>query len=327
MLAVDLGYAQVKGRAGDKTVKYASVVGNPSVFNLEDDYSQMDAGIGRMEIVYKGTTYLAGYGALKYTSNARLTLKADKSNSDTNVVKFLAAAGALGVQGDVSVVTGIPIFQYQTQKDALMASLMGAFVFQYNGQPYRIEVKNVKVIPQGAGVYYSLVIEDGKIVRQDLAVSRVAIVDCGSNNTNIISMEQAKYDARTSGTLGTGVWAIFSELQRRINEKYQVFYKLTEVETLAKMGYMDLYSQHILLDDVIRQSVEPVAQELIEGFTAIVGDYRKLTGGIVLAGGGACLMKKHFAQEFGEDIITVADDPEFANVNGYYQYGLLTTGR
>lgn len=320
LVGVDLGYGQVKSVSDGRKYKFLSVVGVPSVIEFEDGISKPD---GRMELVYGGRRYYLGDFALKNTTNARLTLKADKSDAETNILKFLTSLALHGAQGDVSVVTGLPVYEYHSFRESLAKSLKKSFIFSYNGANHSVNVTECRVIPQAAGAYYDAVLDDGGSISDPaLASSRAAVVDVGYRTSDVVVMDRGKYDSNQSFTIWAGIGKVHQELQRLLVRAHNLSLKLADIDQVARQGYVAAFGGRVAVDSLLRQALEPVAQEILEGFIAGIGDYRLLTGGVLLTGGGAVLVAPHFEAEFGAAAKTL-EDPEFSNARGYYKYGRL----
>jgi plasmid segregation protein ParM len=324
LIGIDLGYGQVKSVSDGKKHKFLSVVGVPSAIEFEDGISRPE---GRMELFYSGRRYYLGEFALRNTVNARLTLKADKSDTESNILKFLASLALHGAQGDVAVVTGLPVYEYHGFREGLAKSLKRSFAFSYNGVNHSINVTECRVIPQAAGAYYDAVLDDsGNVSDPALASSRAAVVDVGYRTTDVVVMDRGKYDSNQSFTIWAGIGKVHQELQRLLMRAHNLSLKLADIDQIARQGYVAAFGGKIAVDTLLRQALEPVAQEILEGFIAGIGDYRLLTGGIWLTGGGAVLVAPYFEAEFGQAAKTL-EGPEFSNARGYYKYGRLLEAR
>ncbi|AOQ24558.1 hypothetical protein MTAT_19010 [Moorella thermoacetica] len=332
LVGIDLGYGQIKVVSDKQKVKFPSVVGTPSAIELSDG-SQLGKyqPINDITINYQGKRYYVGQKAINETTNARLTLKADKTDAETNIIKYLAGLALVGAHGETMVVTGLPVYEYNLQKDKLAKSLTGSFNFSFynqnNGQNVSLDVAKCQVIPQAAAAYYNAILNTtGQIKDMALAAARVAVVDIGYRTTDVVTMEGGKYDSNRSFTIWTGMGKVHQEVMRYLQREYQLSYKLADMDVIVRQGYIDIHGGRRPIDNFIRAALEPVAQEIIEGVIAGLEDFRKLSGGLLLAGGGASLMEPYFTSEFGDAVQTLPDC-EFANAVGNYCYGILVTNR
>lgn len=332
LVGIDLGYGQIKVVSDKQKVKFPSVVGTPSVIELSDG-SQLGKAqpIDDIIINYQGKRYYVGQKAINETANARLTLKADKTDAETNIIKFLAGLALVGASGETTVVTGLPIYEYNLQKDKLAQSLTGSFNFSFynqkSGQNVSLDITKCLVIPQAAAAYYNALLDTtGQIKDMTLAAARAAVVDIGYRTTDVVTMEGGKYDSNRSFTVWTGMGKVHQEVLRYLQKEYQLSYKLADMDAIVRQGYIDIHGGRKPIDHLIRAALEPVAQEIIEGVIAGLEDFRKLSGGILLAGGGASLMDPYFVAEFGDAVKTMPES-EFANASGNYCYGILVTNR
>lgn len=327
IVGIDLGYGQVKAVTDGCYIKFPSVVGVPSAMEYKDvALSDRKDPVENIELIYESKRYYVGQKALEETNNARLTLKADKSDRETNKVKFLAALGLLNIN-EVEVITGLPVFEYESYKDRLAESLNGEYIFKLNSISRSINIQSVRVIPQAGGAYYDLVLDqEGQIINKVLISGRTAVVDIGFRTTDVATLERARYDANQSFTIWAGVGKIHQEVQKYLQREYKLSYPLSIIDSIVRQGVVNLYGVQQPIDEYIRAAVEPVAQEILESFIAGIDDYRKLTSGIVLTGGGVALVAPYFEAEFG-DAVTIVNNPEYSNASGYYKYGRLINQR
>lgn len=226
------------------------------------------------------------------------------------------------------LVTGLPIADYMSQREALKASMEKVHHFKFNRKPVSLAVTECKVIPQAAGAYYDFVLdEDGMPVENglaaDLMYERVLILDIGGKTTDGCIMQNFSY-SQDSFTIQKAVLRISSILKGYIDQQFNR--QLPPVELLEaietkqiKMGGNVVDIAH-LVDAAVETFYPEFEAELVE---KVNDDFAQFSA-VILCGGGAYLLEKWIRETInGETNVIVMEDAEFSNAKGYEKFGKL----
>lgn len=285
-VGLDVGRGYVKAINCDKTVKYESYSGP---FRELDYYNDDDKYI----VSINDKKYFVGDIAKREgLGRGFQKQKVDKMRTlPLSLTALYLITDKLDV--DVNLVCGVPIFDFNSQKNTVESFLKGSYEVQIgNGLKKNININNVKVFPEGAGAYFSLILNnEGKAVESELSKVKVGIIDIGYKTTNVVVFENLKYVDRLSTSFNLGVHQAFNMIYKRLSRYDDIT--------------MD-QAENITEGEEFRQLADRIKNEVNKfwGNTSFK---------IYLCGGGAYLLRKYF-EEF--DVIKGS---EFANANGYFK--------
>ncbi|MCT4593209.1 MAG: ParM/StbA family protein [Anaeromicrobium sp.] len=191
-----------------------------------------------------------------------------------------------------NIVTGTPVSDYKNQRKEIEEFLKGAYKVGMYGSTKSIALENVSVFPEGAGAYFSLVLNDkGEVVNKELATQKVGMIDIGYKTINLVVFENMKFIDKYSFTVNFGMHQVYNMIYKRLSRAEDITPEQAEnIKTGPEY-------------DVLANRID--------------NDVNKFWGNtsfkIFLCGGGAHLLGKYFPQFF------VMDNPEYANANGYFK--------
>lgn len=319
-LGIDLGFYQVKLFSGEIESKFPSVIGYPSSVELANEEG--------LTVSYGSQMYYIGEKALRDTKNAQLTFTADKTDSYTDRIKYLAALGIASQNKEevFHVVTGLPVDEYAGiggLKEKLKANMEDLFEYEFSGAPLKTAVPVVTVIPQSAGAYYDYIMnEDGKIC-EDLVDPKTMVIDIGYRTTDIVTLLHAKYSPSESFTIQTGVSDIHKEMRKLLLKHHQIVKDISEIDEMVRNQSITIGGETISIDHLIEEATRPYAEKIISTIPLYVQNLKE-TSQILVTGGGANIMFRLFYEEFAHTIpIEQMEESEFSNARGYYKYSLF----
>lgn len=215
---------------------------------------------------------------------------AQKIHPDT-VDAMLTVLGHFRLGGNPYITTGIPVDQFNVEsKQALLKLIAGTHVVRVpydteTGTVVTVDDANLRLIPEGAGAFWSTVLNDeGFAVNTDLLKREtVRVVDIGSMTCNILTIRLGDYISRESFTLRYGCYKLDPENSIRP----------VTAQELAESMHND------------------IAARLQDGLQD--GDL------ILLAGGGALHMEGAFRERYSN--VQVVPNPVEANAIGMARMG------
>lgn len=325
-IGIDLGFEQVKACWGDgENLKIPSVIGEPVGEEINDGGISKYSAVDDLFIIYQGKRYYVGNKAIRETNNARLTIKADKTNDVSDMVKYLTVLGfILQPTEEAVVVTGLPVDEYNDLKDTVRGNMSGSFDYIYRGvKRMNPTIKKVVVIPQGAGAYYHHILDsDGGInLKNNLINRKVTVLDFGSRTTNVVTMLKGRYISKESFTVFKGVINVHNNMRKIIYQKYGINFRPADMDQITRQGYITISGQSESVQDIIDQSVAIVVDDILSEIRMHITDHR-LIDVFLMTGGGASLMSNFVENEYPDHTITL-EDAEYNNANGYLKYSLF----
>lgn len=256
-------------------------------------------GFSNNQIEINGQKYWYGIGAG--------TLDIDRHLSEVNRVCTLTSL-ALADENKFNVVVGLPIGQYQKDKEELkqIVSTYNKATVRLNNEPEKIVyINDVFVFSQGlSALYVADITEDCIIVDVGSRTVDVALVRW-QNSTPIIAQHNTYY---------CGSLSLYGKIVSAINTEYKLTISAEDVQGILNSGLFK-YGEKLstdFLSDVFR-----------EHFSALLNDlqlnYPSQTKPFILMGGGTSLLCNALQSRFKN--VTVLPDSQFINAVGYKLIG------
>ena len=316
ILAVDLGFVQTKASSTSWETKFSSIVKPRSDVAIADM-----ADSEGFTLCYEGKAFSVG-------AKGSYDFKADRLTRESDIAKLLAVFGQYqdktGIRIVDTLVTGLPIIEFNAYKDQLREALQRTFQFTYGSQKKVISVQNVLVIPQSAGAFYNYILDiDGEPVDEALALEDVITFDIGGRTSDGCIMEASRY-SQDSFTIMQGVWKAHDVLRKLIQRDFQYGLKPFEVDVVMRTGILKLGRDEHRVDELIYKAIASVYPEMRDELSLSVNDFRRFAA-MILVGGGAHVFHDFLAEDINIPIIISENsmDSEFANARGYLKYAKL----
>lgn len=324
-MAVDAGYGLTKAYNGNtKTVVFKSIIGQPEqiTFKLNDDI------FNHQPAKNNGTINIDGLGSYFVGENAVLQSRLNWSIRDRNrsysdiKILTLAAMSQLGISGDVSLMTGIPVKWYSQQKEQLSNSLLGQYTV--NGQT--INITKCKVIVQPIGSYFSILFgNNGTIQRPEFINKKIGVIDVGMYTTDIIIMDGATFIEGGSDSTTVAMAKLYELAKSAIEKKYDLTINLANVEKAIKNNYITVQGQKHSLTPIVEPILNTLKKTIYGYISNVWADYHKQLDYIFLSGGGASTLAPYLKDHFPQ--LEQISDSHIANVLGYYRYNCFLHNR
>ncbi len=285
---VDAGRNAVKGAFLNRD----GVVTKDSFSSLYADYRdqnfESNSDKNMVVQINGGKKYFVG----KLARNAGLSKNAfqDEKAHDVTIMLILTALHRLGVDGNVKLVTCVPVTNHKADSAWLKHNLTKQHRVILNDVERRINITDVLVIIEGGASYYSVpeIEVEGKIAR---------FINIGSAKSNFATFdEEGDYMDAQSGSLDEIGW-------NRFTNKVDEAQKIEEV--------VDTTYQELSRADWGKPVIGEHGEELEEV--------------IYLCGGVAEKLLAEFKTHF--PAIKTHPDPLYSDVQGCVEVGLLTWGK
>lgn len=239
---------------------------------------------------WKGETYFIGTGSGTVSLN-----KVDEEI--TAVLSLYALCGTLQ-QEKCRVVTGLPIGQYASQKDALKALFVEKLkdtTVLYNGAVRRIIIEDAAVYPQG------LLSIDGEYVS----------VDVGGMTVDIAYVVDG--EIAYSKTLYCGMRSLHSKIIDMVNNKYECKLPSEYAHRILTEG---LYV-HGKQDDI--SFLLPAYQEHVETIVSEVRESTPKITTVYVTGGGAEILYESIKKRI--PYAKLVENSQFSNADNFKMWG------
>ena len=214
--------------------------------------------------------------------------------------------------GPLSLVIGLPQEalsgeQADTTRDSVRRWLVGTHTWEADGQPYSVEISDVKIASQVTGALFDYLLdENGKFIleRKRAFTEEVGVISIGFGTVEmLVTKNRAIVQRFTVGTT-SGV--------RRLLEiaDSQKMYSLGESDLRLRQGKIDL------------STALPVWEREVTGVIEKQwGSYWKRFAAILLVGGGTILLKNSLPYRFNGKAF-IPDDPILSVARGLYKMTL-----
>ena len=192
----------------------------------------------------------------------------------------------------------------------------------------RVEIEAVKVIPETAGGFMSLM--GDMAFRGPLERNAGVIIDVGRMTVNWVPFNLGTMDLSTVGSCDIGMSQVIDDLVKQLRPMTRLTLNAVEVEA-AIMGLSPIRVPKALQGS-ISDEVMPIAERLEAAideiwpriFQQITNQVGNLQGKVVIAiGGGAQLFEKNLKRSFPKSVVMCAPDGQFANARGLYAIAAL----
>lgn len=324
-IGIDVGFGYTKLAYPDTdgqlhTLSFPSILGR-----AEDRVAALNVGLGGrrarvQRIEYDGQAYFVGQGALIESRLTGERQDAQRIGSVEERVLMLAALARAGID-EALVVTGLPVLWWDRRRQ-LVRSWIGEHHVTVNGRPRTITIKEVRPVWQPLGSFYSYALDHAgrAILAEDLLLhAGFAVIDIGTNTTDLSGLIELQPVARLSGGVRIGVRDVLEIISASIEREYGVRRSLAELsEALESGGSIRIFQDEISLNGLATSATESLAQEIVSAASRQWGQ-GDLFHVILVSGGGAVLVGKAIKAAFPRNA-EVLPRSALANAIGFYNY-------
>lgn len=256
-------------------------------------------------VKYNGTYYSVGGSR----QNVRLVKWQDENYW---VMTLAAVAEELGNDTDCDVIlaVGLPLTRFGAEKAEFKKYLMRGIVdFEYQSRPYKINIVDVMVFPQG----YSAVADKLNAYR-----GLTVICDMGSWTVDILPLENGTPNMNRITTLDNGVIKAMNTINEELRREFGGGVDEIMIQDLMMGGYVQLPYKY--------------RNRIIEGLNGYAGDilsklkelgFNTETTPFIFTGGGAVIIKLY--GDYDKDMTEFMEDIH-ANAKGYERIATQLNG-
>ncbi|MCL6479613.1 MAG: ParM/StbA family protein [Peptococcaceae bacterium] len=316
-IAIDVGYGFTKALSVSSKVLIPSVVSAYRDLVLSDisrngtghavQIRRLDGSVSR---------HFVGDLALREGHVASFTLEREKHRHPNHDILLLTAARLLGAGSGATLVAGLPIAYYKTQKEDLKKHLesLHAEVSVNGGAFERVSFGKVIIYPQGAGALFTMtgLPENGLVL----------LVDVGQKTTDYITAEvsggRVKPVSSLCGSVETGVYAVYEALAQEFQARTGApLASIRAAEIVSNNGVIYYFGKEMDFSNSLKKIRTEVAQSIADQVQAALGDRFAFLRNVYLAGGGAeALPQLSSMFPFAQSL----PDPQWANARGFLAY-------
>jgi hypothetical protein len=209
------------------------------------------------------------------------------------------------------IVLGIPPGEYsKTASEEISRSIRESAIL-YDNQRYTFISTNIKVIPQGAGIFFSYIMDNHDDFRKN-----VAVIDIGHYTIDMLFFSGGKYIEGTTRSSQIGISLILDDVCRAFYRKYRLSIQHKEAYRLVTQGTITILEEPYTIDD-ISDIVLPYASQIIsiiDGFFENLPNKPEMG---IIGGGGVTSLRGFVKLKYKLHIV---NDPIMANAMGYWYY-------
>ena len=318
-IGYDGGFYAIKAIANGRWVHLPSFATRPtdSLFSLNGHQSiVVDGAFGR---------YLVGSEAVKRGSGARKET-ADWIESEQWIALFLGAYSELtrATQATINLITGLPLADYARDKALLRDRLLGTHSFAREGRHRQtLKVESVRVVPQAWGAVLALLLDaKGRIVRPELAKSKLGVLDIGGHTVNYLSVDGlSDIPSETKGT-ERGAWNVVRAVRDYLDAEHPGLSRMQDHQIMQAVIAGETWDagERVDLQAVVKPVLADIGREIVDTASQYWGAGAATFRQIIVCGGGAYLWGQHIRKNFRQAV--VLERPEYANASGFHRFAV-----
>lgn len=351
LFAIDLGNRQIKTSDGENTMVIPTSLVRKADFQGYGDSKLKDFELYTIngESAYIGTD-------VKKFSTARSGLQTSTERySNNQIFKFLAIASIAkyakshpaSKKGNlrINLMAGLPSEDFRNNEnvDNVRKIFKGAHevIYSHDGvdEVIKFTIDNVNFVPQPYGSFLSSALKGIDVIESvgseedfarydDYMDSKVAILDIGGGDLQIVYVEFGNFLVNQSVQLKMGSIELFNRIRNELNMNFNIRGDINIIESLVRKGIEDnthrfIYPvnrrKEIDITEIVVKAIEEWSQSIIEEFQLAFRNTEALDF-ILVTGGGANLIDKDIVNTtFNKDYerTVFVENSELANVEGY----------
>ncbi len=284
-----------------------------------------------MWVEYQNRGYAIGQLAADFGAD----LGIGQSKIENAVVKVLAAAGYFQIDGDISVVLGLPYLsqeQFEQEKQDLISRLTARHKLTYRGESLSVNIIQVWVMPEGYGSLIWSEAQDKKTaLTPDFANLSIAVVDIGHQTTDFLMVDGFRFARGASESINFAMNQFYTKVAERIAEKVdkadpkEISQSLSLLKAVHEPQGERFYrakgsTKPVNLDEFLPELKKSFAQELSDRLVKWLPE--RVTD-VVVTGGGGEFFWADFQPLLKEAKLKahLAEHSRKANALGQYIYG------
>ncbi|AFY56314.1 plasmid segregation actin-type ATPase ParM [Rivularia sp. PCC 7116] len=328
ILSVDLGRTSTKTTVSREPGSVVFVSSNVKQMTME----QVRGGVFEARatdplmdlwLEYQGNGYAVGQLAADFGAD----LGVGQSKVEAALIKVLASVGYFKLKDDISVILGLPYLsqeQFEKEKAQLISQVTGPHVMNFRGEPVKVNVTKVWVMPEGYGSLLWCESQPKKAPgAPDFTKVSAAIVDIGHQTTDCLMVDNFRFARGASRSEDFGMSKFYELVAAEIEGADSQ--SLSLIAAVNKPKGERFYrprgsSKPTNLDDFLPNLIEMFSREIC---TRVLAWLPERVTDVILTGGGGEFFWEDVQRLLKEAKINahLAAPSRQANALGQYIYG------
>ncbi|MEQ8797903.1 MAG: ParM/StbA family protein [Salinisphaeraceae bacterium] len=329
IIGLDIGFGFTKVTDGHRRELFKSVIGEATDIQFRAPIGNSGRDEEHLHLTVDDEAFFAGDLAERQSSVRSFTL--DQDQLIAGYAKRLALAGLTRLVGDndpIHVVTGLPVRYFRRHREAISNLLTGSHKLSLHdiagkAQEITLRVDKVRVVPQPFGSFFGAMLNDiGRVAEARFARDKIGIIDIGFRTADYSIADRTRYSERGSGTSDAGIARAFEPIAAALQERSGVSVELYRLYDAVQSGSIKIRGNSYDLARITERAFGQLA-------AAIAGEVNRLwaddwdVDAVLLAGGGGAVLAPYLQPLLEHEVLPLPEqDPRFANVNGYWKYGV-----
>lgn len=341
LFAIDLGNKQTKMISRKNELVYPSFFTlfentgeSLNVFEEKQKFSKYEVGK-----VDEGVEYAWGKDISKVDTTTMIDTINFDNRYNTHEFKLLTSFAIAELAKDftdakedilkVEIITGVPTNDFsQHIVDDLTKYLKGSHDITVDDEIYHIHVKRVSVIPQPLGtIYHKMLDDNGNLLNSEYSNQNITICDIGGGTFLIDTFKNLKLDPKQRTQKETGTHDLYDRIVKKSISDNNISglteYKVEQIlrnPIKEKYYYKPNKNESIDITELVNKSKKLYTREVVNIFNTTLKNKGSIDT-IIFTGGGSNIVDHDYIEQ-SLNYSTFIEDSEFANVRGYYKYGL-----
>lgn len=293
-ISIDIGYGDTKVFFNNQTFKFPSAVSQvgESMFNSNNKNENT---------IFEGIEYRVGSKAVMEAVATRGYLFL-KRYSPLLIHNALVEA-KLDLEQPIEIATGLSIV------NNLEAQSFLDIISNFNVNNIQIKPK-VSLFAQGQGIYKEANLENKGIS---------CVIDIGYNTLDFLVFEDGNPRVDLCFANKKGANIAITNLQKILIKEFRVDFNEQEAKEVFLKKELEIAGKSVDFADMINSIMQRYIRVITDDIFSKAEDILSKSKNIVIGGGGAYFIKKEYLENLYKANYVFLDNPEYANVRGYYK--------
>jgi plasmid segregation protein ParM len=273
-------------------------------------------GVG-LRVTLDGERWFVGELALRQ-SEEPLAPRTRRRSEAFERVLMVSAMHGLDVRDEAAMVAGRPVAWYD-DRDELAQTLQGYHRATINGEVYALQVRDVQVVPQPFGSFFSVILDEaGVLIDPDgLRDGRVAVLDVGMFTSDYAFSDALHYVEERSGSIPYAMSKVYELTQRWIEEEHGRALSLRDAEETVRRGWFRDRGERVDAGEIVGAAIAQVCKRIVGEAQTLWSEGRDIDA-LFVTGGGAAVVFGAVQERFSQ--AQMLDAPQTANARGFLRY-------
>jgi plasmid segregation protein ParM len=321
-IGVDLGYGFVKVSDGKKDKIFPSVVGQARTLRYSTEENTDQNFIKNMDVIVDDREYFVGELANRQSDIVLFSLDENRMDEQISKILLITSLSLLSESKSTNfnTVTGLPVGFYTETKQTITQRFKGRHSIvlrknQKNESEQTLTVNEVKVLPQPFGSLFDLILDqNGTLIDENLAASKVGIIDIGFRTTDFIVVDNLENIDRLSSSSNTALSTAYFNIAEMLREEFKITKPIYQLDEIVRNGIIRISGKSYNLDEIKKHAFSMVAEKLITEINSLWTNKWELDM-VFISGGGGMAISEFLLPAFENAVLV--KEAQFANVYGF----------